>query len=129
VIVDTSAIVAVVTREPGYEALVDRMAAELEPGIGAPTLVETAIVVMAKLGLAGRSILARLLQETALVVIPFQEEHLSTATEAYVRFGKGRHPAQLNFGDCMTYATARLADEPLLCVGDDFAKTDLALAI
>jgi len=47
--------------------------------------------------------------------------------DAFTRFGKGRHPAELNFGDCLTYATARLSDKPLLCLGDDFAKTDLEL--
>jgi ribonuclease VapC len=47
--------------------------------------------------------------------------------QAFLRFGKGRHPAALNFGDCITYATARLAGEPLLCLGEDFAKTDLEL--
>lgn len=53
--------------------------------------------------------------------------HWQRAIDAYARFGKGRHPAALNFGDCMTYATAALARQPLLCRGDDFRKTDLEL--
>ena len=60
-----------------------------------------------------------------LTVIPFTEDHWRVAVEAYTRFGKGRHAAALNFGDCLTYAVARLAERPLLFVGGDFAKTDL----
>jgi len=97
-------------------------------GIGAPTLVETGIVLASRLGVAGRTLLARAVDELALVPIPFGEEHWPVALEAYLRFGRGRHPAGLNFGDCLTYAIARLAGEPLLCLGGDFAKTDLALA-
>ena len=127
-IVDSSAVVAVLLRQPGHEAMLERIAQEPRAGIGAPTLAETGVVLAARLGIAGRTILARFLQESGLVVIPFGEEHWSVAVDAYLRFGKGRHPAALNFGDCLAYATARLADEPLLCLGDDFAKTDLVLA-
>ena len=56
---------------------------------------------------------------------PFTDLHWQRAVDAYAHFGKGRHPAGLNFGDCMTYATAALARQPLLCRGDDFSKTDL----
>ena len=55
-------------------------------------------------------------------------EHWTVAADAYLAYGKGRHPARLNFGDCMTYAVAKLAEEPLLCLGDDFSATDLELA-
>lgn len=61
-------------------------------------------------------------------MVPFGEDHWRQAAEAYARFGRGRHKAALNFGDCLSYAVARLADQPLLCVGDDFARTDLAPA-
>jgi len=61
-------------------------------------------------------------------VIEFGEHHWSVALGAFSRFGKGRHPAALNFGDCMTYAIAEVARRPLLCVGEDFAQTDLELA-
>jgi ribonuclease VapC len=61
--------------------------------------------------------------------VPFGEGHWPVAVDAFIRFGKGRHPASLNFGDCLTYAVARLADQPLICVGDDFAKTDLTTAV
>jgi len=129
VILDSSAIVAVLLRQPGYEPLLERLAGQEGAGIGAPTLTETGIVMAAKLGLSGRTLLARFLQESRLLTIPFGDDHWSVAVDAFVRFGKGRHQAALNFGDCLTYAVARLADEPLLCLGDDFAQTDLVLAL
>lgn len=128
-IVDSSAVVAVMLRQPGYEPALERFGEEGRPGIGAPTLAETGIVLTARLGAPGRTLLGRFLQESALVVIPFGDEHWDVAIDAFMRFGKGRDPAGLNFGDCLTYAVARLADEPLLCLGDDFAQTDLELAL
>jgi ribonuclease VapC len=129
VILDSSAIVAVLLREPGHEALLERLARSTRPGIGAPTLSECGIVLSSRLGALGKTLLGRFLQEASVTVIPFGADHWSAAVDAYLRFGKGRHPAALNFGDCMTYATARLADAPLLCVGDDFPRTDLQLAL
>lgn len=61
-------------------------------------------------------------------MIPFTDEHWPIAIDAYARFGKGRHAAGLNFGDCLTYAAARLANQPLIYVGENFAKTDLSRA-
>jgi ribonuclease VapC len=127
VIVGSSAVVAVLLREPGWERLTDRLADSATSGIGAPTLVETGIVLSARRGLLGKTLLARFVQEGGLTTVPFTEEHWHIATDACLRFGKGRHPAALNFGDCLTYAVARLANEPLLCIGKDFAQTDLEL--
>ncbi|HXJ83772.1 MAG TPA: type II toxin-antitoxin system VapC family toxin [Candidatus Methylomirabilis sp.] len=128
-IVDSSAIVAIVLREPGWEGVVERLGAETAPAIGAPTLAQTGLVLTAKMGGKARTVLSRFIQETGLTVIPFAEEHWrGAAVDAYARFGKGRHAAALNFGDCLTYAVARLAGQPLLFVGDDFAKTDLRSA-
>jgi ribonuclease VapC len=62
-------------------------------------------------------------------VLSFGDAHWRIAQSAFVRYGKGRHPAALNFGDCLTYATAYVAGEPLLCVGNDFAQTDLELVL
>ena len=124
-IVDSSVLVAIVLREPGWEELVVRLGADPAPAIGAPTLVETGLVLSATLGERSRSVLPRLLQEARLTVIPFAEEHWRIAVDAYRRFGRGRHAAGLNFGDCLTYAVAQLAGQPLLFVGDDFSKTDL----
>jgi len=124
-IVDSSAIVAIILREPGWEDVVTRLGAEAVAAIGAPTLAEAGLVLTAKMGGEARIALSRLLQEAGLTVIPFAEEHWRVAVDAYARFGKGRHPAALNFGDCLSYAVARLAGQPLLFVGNDFSKTDL----
>lgn len=93
--------------------------------IGAPTLAETGIVLSVKWKRDAHGALRRFLQEADAEVIPFLDEHASEAIRAFHRFGKGRHAAALNFGDCMTYAVAKLARRPLLFVGNDFAKTDL----
>ena len=124
-ILDTSAVVAIVMKEPGYEELLQRMASG-DPAIGTPTLAETAIVLSARLQSDARPLLARFLSEASIAVVPFGESHYGAAVDAWLRYGKGRHPAALNFGDCLSYAVARLAQEPLLFVGDDFAHTDIA---
>jgi ribonuclease VapC len=128
VIIDTSAIIAIVLREPGWEGLVAKLRAEATSAVGAPTLAEAGLVLTAKMGQRAPGVLSRLLQEADLAVIPFTDDHWRIAVEAYVRFGKGRHAASLNFGDCLTYAIARVAEQPLLFVGGDFAKTDLPAA-
>jgi ribonuclease VapC len=125
VIVDSSALTAVLLRQPEHEWLVDQLSRSSAVGVGTPTLAKTGIVLTARLGVRGRTLLVRLVEEAGLIVIPFGEQHARLAIDAYRRFGKGRHPARLNFGDCLTYATAKLAEDPLLCLGDDFAKTDL----
>lgn len=127
-IVDTSVIAAIVFREPGFAPLLQRLATASIAGAGAPTLAETSIVLSARLQRDARGLLERLLQELRIASVPFSEEHWRAAHDAYLRFGKGRHPARLNFGDCLSYATAKLADQPLLFVGGDFAKTDIAVA-
>ena len=126
-IVDSSALVAVLLRQPAHEQLLDKLREARVAGVGAPTLAETGIVVASRVGAVGRTLLARLLQESGLQVVPFGDQHWPVALDAFGRFGKGRHSAALNFGDCLTYAIARLADQPLLCLGEDFAKTDLRL--
>ena len=126
-IVDSSAVVAVLLREPGHEPLLGQLASAAGAGIGTPTLTETGIVLVARLGATGRTLLGRFIEEAEIVPVAFGERHWASALEAYLRFGKGRHPAALSFGDCMTYATASLSGEDLLCVGDAFAKTDLPL--
>lgn len=126
-IIDTSAVVAILREESASEALLEHIDEAAMVGIGAPTLVESGIVLLARIGVVGRTLLARFLQEGGVDVLPFTEQHWSLAVGAFSRFGKGRHPAALNFGDCLTYATSRVADQPLLCVGDDFSHTDLSL--
>lgn len=128
-IIDSSALVAILLREKGSEPLLDALEAADACRIGAPTLVETAMVLTGRLGDAGRTMLLSLLQEVNVDVLSFGDAHWRIAQSAFVRYGKGRHPAALNFGDCLTYATAYVAGEPLLCVGDDFAQTDLDLVL
>lgn len=124
-IIDSSVLMAIVLAEPGHEVLVQQLARASVVGVGAPTLAETGIVLTNRLGVAGRSLLARLLQEANAELIPWNAAHWPVAVDAFTRYGKGRHPAALNFGDCLTYATCRLARQPLLCTGDDFPRTDL----
>ena len=127
-IVDTSAIIAIVFKETGYENLIEKLADADYLGIGTPTLAETGIVLTARLGLGARSLLARMLQEFGIAEVPFGEAHWREAIDAYDHFGRGRHPARLNFGDCLSYATAKLAGQSLLFLGEDFKKTDIEKA-
>ena len=115
-------------REPDCESLLTRIASAPRVGIGAATLLEAGIVLSARLKQDARGRLARLLQESGISVVPITDAHFGVAMDAWLRFGKGRHPAGLNFGDCLAYATAVVAGEPLLCVGDDFPQTDCVLA-
>lgn len=127
-ILDSSAILAIVFRESGYDGLLDRLETADAVAVGTPTLSETGIVLYARLGSASYGMLERFLDEFGIQEIPFGEVHWREAVDAFRRFGKGHHPAALNFGDCLTYAAARLSGEPLLFVGDDFARTDLVAA-
>jgi len=124
-ILDSSVVVAVIVEESGYGRVLDRVAEFPEPSIGTPTLVETGMVLTGRLGTLARSMLAAFLDEHAVTVLPFEHEHWPLALRAFTQYGKGRHPAGLNLGDCFTYATARAAAEPVLCLGDDFGQTDL----
>jgi ribonuclease VapC len=126
-ILDSSAIVAMLLKEPEHERLIERLAEHPASGVGSPTLVETGIVLASRLGPSGITLLGRFVQANDLVVLPCDGEHWTIAVRAFLRYGKGRHQAALNFGDCLTYATVCVAGEPLLCVGEDFAKTDLPL--
>jgi ribonuclease VapC len=128
VIIDSSAVIAILLKEPGYERLRERVAGSEQVGIGAPTVLESSLVLCARLGHVGKTLLARFLQEAEVEVVEFTADHWTVAADAFIAYGKGRHRAGLNFGDCMTYAVAKLAGQPLLCLGADFPATDLELA-
>jgi ribonuclease VapC len=128
VIVDSSAVVAVLKREPLQKEMAIKLANADVIAIGAPTLFETDMVTIGALGRRGRAVIAQFLESFEVEVIPFGDNHWQVAGEAFLRFGKGRHPAGLNYGDCMTYATAKVAGEPLLYIGNDFAQTDIERA-
>lgn len=127
-ILDSSALVAMLFREEGYERLLGELDSAAEAAIGAPTLVESTIVASARLGRDARGLVSRLLREGGITVIPLTEAHAAMAIEAWWRYGKGRHRASLNFGDCLAYAVAKGTGRPLLCTGADFGKTDILLA-
>lgn len=127
-IVDTSALLAVLFREPNHEDLIDKLLAPGPRGVGTATLAEAGLVLTARVEADAETLLGGMLRQFDVVPVPFGERHWHATVEAFRRFGKGRHPAALNFGDCLSYATAQLADRPLLYVGDDFAKTDLRAA-
>ena len=128
VVLDTSAVIALLRHEPGRDRLNTTIENASHVSIGTPTLFECSLVLEGKYGASSREYLSVFLDKNQVVVIPFDEGHSKAATGAFVRYGKGRHPARLNFGDCMSYATAVVADAPLLFVGDDFSQTDVQVA-
>jgi len=109
-----------------------RLAAALEQDthriISAATLLEAGLVIEARYGAGGGRELDLLVAKAGLVIEPVTAEQADLAREAWRRFGKGRHTAGLNFGDCFSYALARTSGEPLLFKGDDFSQTDVAIA-
>ena len=127
-VLDSSAIIAIHLKEPGYERLIDAIDRAEILVVGVPTLLETVMVLSARLGQDARPLVSSFLHRLQAEVIPFNETHLDAAATAFLRFGRGRHPAGLNFGDCMSYAMAAVADLPLLFTGEDFTRTDIASA-
>jgi ribonuclease VapC len=127
-VLDSSAIVAIHLREPGHERLVERIDAAEVVVVGVPTLLETAMVLTVRMGHDARPMVFAFLRRLEAEVVPFNEEHLDAAITAFLRFGRGRHPAALNFGDCMSYAVASVAGMPLLFTGEDFRRTDIGQA-
>lgn len=124
-VLDSSVIVSIILQEPDAEDFKRYLAAR-DVAVGAPTLVETAIVLTSRLGSerAMRDLLS-FLERTNCETIDFTGLHFMEAATAFEKYGKGRHPAGLNMGDCNSYATAKLARATLLYKGDDFALTDL----
>lgn len=125
-IIDTSAIVALIQDDRPHAAQVAAvLAGARQPVMSAPTVGECLIVLTARHGPVGRTVFERLRTEINLGVAHFTDEHAAAALRAFLQYGKGRHRAALNFGDCMTYAAAQLSHEPLLAIGNDFTETDL----
>ncbi|HTS64215.1 MAG TPA: type II toxin-antitoxin system VapC family toxin [Candidatus Acidoferrales bacterium] len=125
-VLDSSAIVAIQLKEPGYDRLLEALDHADVVIVGVPTLLESAIVLTARLGQDARPLLFAFLRRIEAEIVPFNEAHLDAAANAFLRFGRGRHPAALNFGDCMAYAVASVSGLPLLCKGEDFIQTDIA---
>lgn len=121
---DSSALVAVVLGEDDAERFL--LTLETNPvSLSCVSLTEAAIVVEARQGLDAARDLDLLVDATVDVLVPVDRDHVRVAVDAWRRFGKGRHRAGLNFGDCFSYAVARIHSLPLLFKGDDFTRTDL----
>jgi ribonuclease VapC len=127
--VDTSALVALIFSELEAPAFLKRLARERRIVIGAPTALETRMVVFGRTGTTDLIEVDRILGRPEVEVVAWSANHAALAFDAFRRFGKGNHRASLNYGDCMSYAVARLADAPLLYKGDDFAHTDVINAL
>ena len=125
---DSSALIAVLFGETGHLELIDRILTADHVRIGAPTLAETSLVFAGRRRAASAAEVEELVRELAITVVPFGEAEYRVAVDAFVRFGRGRHKAALNFGDCLAYATAVVAGDSLLYVGDDFTHTDVTPA-
>jgi ribonuclease VapC len=125
---DSSALVAITFAEAGYLELIDLILGAETVRAGAPTLAETTMVISSRRGKAATREVEGLVRELGVTIAPFGEQEWYAAVEAFHRYGRGRHKASLNFGDCLAYATAAVAGDTLLFVGDDFSKTDIRAA-
>lgn len=126
-VVDPSALLAILLDEPEAQRCADALEAAPAAFLSAASRVELDIVVINKLGAEALSDVDDLIEEAGVQVEPVTGAHWMLARQAYLAFGKGRgHPAQLNFGDCFSYALAKELQMPLLFVGNDFSATDIA---
>jgi ribonuclease VapC len=125
-VLDTSALVAILFGEPEAEAFAEAIEQDAVRLMSAAAVLEAAIVVESELGDAGAREFDLLLYQAKIEVVPSAPDHLAAARHAFRVFGKGRHAAALNFGDCFSYALCKSTGEPLLYKGDDFARTDIA---
>lgn len=121
-IVDTSALIAVLRRESEADDFADSLLASSAVRVSAGTLLETRLVAERN---GGTAELAELLELIGIDVVPVDARQVDLAFDGFRRFGKGRHPAGLNFGDLFAYALARALDAPLLFKGNDFPRTDV----
>jgi ribonuclease VapC len=125
-ILDTSAVFAILAEEPDAELYIQALSRERVSRISTGNFLELSIVIEGQFGLeVGRQCDA-LLHRAGVVIEPFTLEQAQAARQAFRDFGKGRHPASLNFGDCFAYSLAKITGEPLLFKGEDFSKTDIA---
>ncbi|MBR2816490.1 MAG: type II toxin-antitoxin system VapC family toxin [Reyranella sp.] len=129
IVVDSSALVAVCFNEADRDIFTDAILGSDDAKMSAPNLVEACMAVEARNGEAGGRELDRIVASFGLSVIAFDADHVEAARQAFRRYGKGRHRAALNFGDCCAYALAKTLDLPLLFKGNDFALTDIKRAL
>ncbi len=124
-IIDTSAIIAILAGEPDAAHFAQMIERDPAPRIGAPALLEASMVLTRWFGDGAEGVLDAFVRESAAEIVAFDLPQLRAAQSAYLQYGKGRHPAGLNFGDCMSYALAQVCDEELLFKGQDFTQTDI----
>ena len=124
-VIDTSAILAILLHEPEALVFADAIAKCQTRLVSTSTVLEATMVLESRLGELGRRELDLFLYATKTEIIAFDAEQLVLARQAFRRFGKGKHPAGLNFGDCFSYALAKATGNPLLFKGVDFAQTDV----
>jgi ribonuclease VapC len=130
IVLDSSAVLALIAGEPDAPRLTAVLERSSDRVIGAPTVVETGIVLRARYGARGDLALDAFLQRFEVRMASVGARESSVAREAHRRFGRGiGSPAVLNYGDCLAYAVAATLGWPLLCVGNDFPQTDIALAL
>ena len=128
--VDSSAILAILLEEDDAALYANRLFQQRDRLIGAPTLLECHFVVFARYNVEGVDLLNGFVSRAGLSVVEFGRNELAAAIDARIRYGRGSgHKAQLNFGDCFSYALARTRNLPLLYKGDDFVHTDIEAAI
>jgi ribonuclease VapC len=124
-VIDSSAIVGLLVDETVNEAIIEALRADERRLVAAPTRLEMTIVMQRSGIVGGVASVRAALDGLDVIDVPFDRKLADLAIEAHARWGKGNHPAKLNFGDCFTYAVAKQTGEPVLCVGDDFARTDV----
>jgi ribonuclease VapC len=127
-VIDTSALVAILLGEPEAEPFALAVAGDPKRLIGTFAALETAIVIEAKKGESGGRELDLLLHKARIEMVPMTADQFEIARTAWRKYGKGRHPAGLNLGDCCSYALAKVVGEPLLFKGNDFSQTDIKTA-
>lgn len=128
-VIDTSAFLAILQDEPDRRSFTEAIAAAAVRRTSAATFLEASMVLQSRFGAEGVQRLDSLLESARIEVMAVDPAQARIARRAFTDFGKGRHPAGLNYGDCFAYALARHLGEPLLCKGDDFARTDLELVL
>lgn len=126
-VIDSSAIIAILLNEPEAERFMKAISDDSKRLISAFSILESGVVIESRKGTAGRDELDLLLSHAQITPVSLNQEQIEIAREAWRNFGKGRHPAGLNIGDCCSYALAKYSDEPLLFKGDDFGKTDVKI--
>ncbi len=128
-IIDSSAILAVLFDEPDAAIYASAIASASSCRISAASYVETSVVVESQSPAAGGRQFDTFMRRAGITIEPVTEEQALLARQAYADYGKGRHPAGLNFGDCFSYALAKAFREPLLFKGNDFSRTDVEAAL